>query len=56
MHQFEIFGIHFLEIFFLVGLLGSTVVVAISFVEDFGELFSSDKSSEEPLVPHPPRT
>lgn len=32
-----------LEVAFFVGLAGSAVVVLISFVEDFGELFERDK-------------
>ncbi len=38
---------------FVLGLLGSTVVVLISFVEDFFELFSKDETIE---MPHPPTT
>jgi hypothetical protein len=33
---------HFLEILFFTGVLGSTVVVAISFVEDIHELFGNE--------------
>ena len=39
---FATFGIHFLSAAFLIGLAGSAIVVVISFVEDFSELFSSD--------------
>ena len=38
---------------FVLGLAGSTIVVLISFVEDFGELFSKDETIE---MPHPPRS
>jgi len=38
---------------FILGLAGSTVVVLISFVEDFAELFSKDENVE---MTHPPRT
>jgi len=37
------FFMRFLEVMFFVGLAGSAVVVIISFVEDFGELFERDK-------------
>jgi hypothetical protein len=52
-HAFTI-GIHILCAAFGVGLLGSAIVVVISFVEDIGELFSSDNPHGEPLSPHPP--
>lgn len=42
MFQVATFGIHFLSAVFLIGLVGSAIVVAISFVEDFAELFSAD--------------
>jgi hypothetical protein len=38
---------------FVLGIGGSTIVVLISFVEDFFELFSKDETIE---MPHPPRT
>lgn len=38
---------------FLLGLLGSAVVVIISFVEDFAELFSKDDEAEA-VHTHPP--
>jgi hypothetical protein len=38
---------------FVLGLAGSSIVVLISFVEDFAELFSKDENVE---MPHPPRT
>jgi len=36
------FGIRLLELMFFVGLVGSAVVVLISFVEDFRELFGEE--------------
>jgi hypothetical protein len=38
-----LFFMRSLEVAFLVGLAGSAVVVAISFVEDLGELFHRGK-------------
>jgi hypothetical protein len=38
-----VFGMHLLEIAFFVGLVGSSVVVVISFVEDGKELFGKDE-------------
>ena len=43
MFQAATFGIHFLSAVFVAGLAGSAIVVVISFVEDFAELFTSDK-------------
>jgi hypothetical protein len=37
-----ILGIRLLELMFFVGLVGSAVVVLISFVEDFKELFGEE--------------
>jgi hypothetical protein len=37
-----IFGLRVLEVMFFVGLVGSSVVVLISFVEDAKELFGKD--------------
>ena len=37
-----LFAMHVLEVMFFVGLAGSAVVVAISFVEDIQELFGED--------------
>jgi len=37
-----IFFIRLLEVMFFVGLIGSAVVVLISFLEDFKELFGED--------------
>ncbi|MFT4111879.1 hypothetical protein [Silvibacterium sp.] len=33
------FGMHLLTALFFVGLAGAAVVVVLSFIEDFGELF-----------------
>lgn len=38
-----LFGMHLLEAMFFAGLVGSTVVVLISFVEDGKELFGKDE-------------
>lgn len=40
--QAAIFGMRLLEVLFFVGLLGSAVVVLISFVEDAKELFGEE--------------
>jgi hypothetical protein len=37
-----VFVMRLLEVMFFIGLLGSAVVVLISFVEDFKELFGED--------------
>ncbi len=37
-----VFAIKLLELMFFVGLAGSAIVVLISFVEDFKELFGED--------------
>jgi hypothetical protein len=37
-----LFAMHALEVLFFVGMAGSAVVVAISFVEDIHELFGED--------------
>ena len=42
MLQIGLFAMHFLEVMFFVGLVGSSVVVLISFVEDAQELFGED--------------
>jgi hypothetical protein len=41
--QIAIFAMRLLELMFFVGLVGSTVVVLISFVEDGKELFGKDE-------------
>jgi len=40
--QFAVFAMRVLEVLFFVGLVGSTVVVLISFVEDAKELIGRD--------------
>ncbi len=40
--DFGLFVMHCLEVLFFVGMAGSAVVVAISFVEDLHELFGED--------------
>jgi hypothetical protein len=42
MLQIGLFAMHVLEVMFFVGLVGSSVVVLISFVEDAQELFGED--------------
>jgi hypothetical protein len=39
-----LFGMHLLEIAFFAGLVGSSVVVLISFIEDGKELFGKDEN------------
>jgi hypothetical protein len=39
---FAVFAIKLLQLMFFVGLAGSAVVVLISFVEDFKELFGEE--------------
>ena len=43
MFQLGIFAMHVLEVMFFVGLVGSSVVVIISFIEDGKELFGKDE-------------
>jgi hypothetical protein len=43
MQQIAIFGMRVLEVMFFAGLVGSSVVVLISFVEDGKELFGKDE-------------
>jgi len=42
MFQIGLFAMHVLEVMFFVGLIGSSIVVIISFVEDAQELFGED--------------
>jgi hypothetical protein len=44
--QLAIFAMRVLEVMFFVGLVGSTVVVLISFAEDGKELFGKDEPPE----------
>ena len=54
MHAVGVFFLHALSALFLIGLAGSAVVVLITFVEDFGELFGREEAhSEAPHVPPP---
>jgi hypothetical protein len=39
---FALFVMHLLEVIFFVGLVGSSIVVIISFIEDGKELFGKD--------------
>ncbi|HUB50802.1 MAG TPA: hypothetical protein VL986_01460 [Terracidiphilus sp.] len=41
--QLAILGMHVLEAMFFVGLIGSAIVVIISFIEDGKELFSKEE-------------
>jgi hypothetical protein len=47
------FLVYLVTALFLIGLAGSAVVVIISFVEDFRELFSDDEVA--PTAPAPPK-
>jgi hypothetical protein len=53
MFRVGIFLAHLLTAMFLIGLVGSAVVVIVSFVEDFRELFSDDEVA--PIPPPPPK-
>jgi hypothetical protein len=44
--QVAIFAMRVLEVMFFVGLVGSAVVVLISFIEDGKELFGKDEPPE----------
>jgi|KBSMisStaDraftv2_1062788.scaffolds.fasta_scaffold4211310_1 hypothetical protein len=48
MHALGVVFIDVVVALFFIGLAGSAVVVLISFVEDFRELFASDESAPEP--------
>jgi hypothetical protein len=41
------FGAHIVVVLFFIGLAGSSIVVVLSFVEDFAELFSKDEEEPE---------
>ncbi len=43
MIHFLVLLMHCLEAAFLIGIAGSAIVVLLSFVEDFGELFRRDE-------------
>lgn len=51
MLAFGLFLVRALTVLFFVGLVGSAVVVLISFVEDFQELFSPDEPAEPKRPP-----
>lgn len=53
-HTIGSFAIYFISGVFLLGLAGSTVVVLISFFDDFTQLFSNEEF--EPLQSRPPKT
>jgi hypothetical protein len=55
MFGFGVFMLRVLTVLFFVGLAGSAVVVLISFVEDFKELFAPDDATESSHV-HPGTT
>jgi hypothetical protein len=44
--QLALFAMRVLEVMFFVGLVGSSIVVLISFFEDGKELFSKDSKEE----------
>jgi len=54
MHALGVVLVRVIIALFFIGLVGSAVVVLISFVEDFRELFSSDDSVPE--HPRPPQS
>lgn len=47
MHGVGSFLMHLITALFFIGLAGSAIVIAISFVEDFRELFGPDEPSSE---------
>jgi hypothetical protein len=47
MHALGLFLMHFITTLFFIGLAGSAIVIAISFVEDFRELFGPDEPASE---------
>jgi len=49
-----IFCMRVLEVLFMVGLAGSAIVVAISFVEDIGVLFERDRPRREAISDREP--
>ena len=59
MHILSTFLIRIVTAVFFIGMLGSVIVIVLSFVEDFQELFSSDEShleSPKGVHPAPPTT
>jgi len=51
MHALGVVLVDVIVALFFVGLVGSSIVILISFVEDFRELFASDDSVPEPARP-----
>jgi len=51
MHPLGVVFVDVIVALFFVGLVGSSVVIVISFVEDFHELFGQDDSQQEPALP-----
>jgi hypothetical protein len=39
-------GVRFVDTLFFIGLIGSSAVVLLSFVEDFSELFSNEEEKQ----------
>ena len=54
MHAFGVVFVDVIIALFFVGLVGSAVVVLISFVEDFHELFAPDDAGPAPARPPQP--
>jgi hypothetical protein len=53
MHSFGVVFVDVIVGLFFVGLAGSSIVILISFVEDFRELFGPDDAEPEPSrAPH----
>lgn len=51
------FFMHAVTVLFFIGLAGSAIVIAISFIEDFKELFGPDEPSSAPAkVPQHDKT
>jgi len=44
--QLALFAMRVLEVMFFLGLIGSSIVILISFIEDGKELFSKDSKQE----------
>lgn len=50
---FALLGMHILEVLFFTGIIGSSVVVLITSIEDAQELLGSDEPSETPEKTQP---
>lgn len=48
MHAIGNFFVHLITALFFIGLAGSLIVIVISFVEDFHELFGPDEPNSGP--------